>query len=351
MLDEESPQPTDEDTEEAPPRESMIRWADRALPRMSRLQFWVVLLLLVGVFLFGHGAIWEHPWDMAQVDSAIIWSYLAIPPVVLVCLLWSKRLGWKAFLLDTVELTFAKYGATLACALVMWQLAGPPPKHEAKQFFLPTIPVSDTRPPPSVLDPKTLGALRGRVLDAASQPLGGVSVYVAEGLEGYVFAPSQAPVSVTNDGKEILPQVTVVERYQTIEARSLDGHLHTLVAQGTGDSLFNIPLMSVGAPSVVQVDGPHEVATLRCSVHAHLPPETREKDAVLVVVSHPFHTVTDADGSFALDGVPSGALVVEAKASSFYDGQTAVTVSPQQASELVIHVVDRRLGGGVGVGL
>jgi pimeloyl-ACP methyl ester carboxylesterase len=130
--DERFPHP--EETEEPPPRESMIRWAEKSLPRMSRLQFWSCWLLLVGLFVFGHGALWEHPWDMEQVDSAILWSYAPIPFLVLGCLLWSRRLGWKALLLDTLELTFVKYAATLAIALTVWKLAPPPPPRHADNY-------------------------------------------------------------------------------------------------------------------------------------------------------------------------------------------------------------------------
>jgi hypothetical protein len=226
--DERFPHP--EETEEPPPRESMIRWAEKSLPRMSRLQFWSCWLLLVGLFVFGHGALWEHPWDMEQVDSAILWSYAPIPFLVLGCLLWSRRLGWKALLLDTLELTFVKYAATLAIALTVWKLAPPPPPRHADNPYVRTLEGSELPPTPSVIDPKRTGTLRGRVLDGRGAALAGAAVYVSEGLEGLAFAPSQEPVRVENAGSGLSPRVVVAERFQRVEGRSLDGRLHTLVA-------------------------------------------------------------------------------------------------------------------------
>lgn len=336
-----------EEAEDPPPRESMIRWAEKSLPRMSRLQFWSCLALLLAIFAFGHGALWEHPWDMKQVDAAILWSYAPIPVLVLGCLAWSKRLGLRAFVLDTLELTFLKYAVTFAAALALWKLAPPPPHPEAENHFAPTLDTEELPPTPSFIDPKTTGTLRGRVLDDRGAPLGDVAVYVAEGLEGLAFAPSPEPVRVTNDGQGLSPRVLVAERFQRIEGRSLDGRLHTLVAARAEGALFNIPLISAGTPSTVTVRETHGAATLRCTVH----PQAGEAEAQLVIVAHPFHTRTDADGRYELRAVPAGKLTVEALRGADQNGRTEVALEPGATAERDLTVTDRRLGGATRVGL
>lgn len=345
MVDERSQHP--EETEEPPPRESMIRWAEKTLPRMSRLQFWSSLALLIGIFVFGHGALWEHPWDMEQVDAAILWSYAPIPFLVLACLAWSRRLGWKALLLDTLELTFLKYAATLAIALAVWKLAPPPPPRHADNPYVRTLEGSEQPPTPSVIDPKRTGTLRGRVVDARGAALADVAVFVSEGLEGLAFAPSTEPLRVENTGRGLSPRVVVAERFQRVEGRALDGRLHTLVAARAEGALFNIPLMSSGVPSEVVVREAHGPVTLRCSVH----PDAGEAEAQLIVVTHPFHARTDAEGRFELRSVPAGKLTVEAMTGPDETGRAAVELTAEGTAELVLTVTDRRLGGATQVGL
>src|SRR4051812_20328325 len=99
---------------------------ERRTERMSRTQFWGSFAVLVGLFLLIEGPIWSHPWDISAVNHAILLSYLPIPLLVAGCLLWSRRLGWVSFFLDTLSLTLVKYSATFFFALCMWAWAPEP---------------------------------------------------------------------------------------------------------------------------------------------------------------------------------------------------------------------------------
>ena len=67
----------------------------------------------------------------------------------------------------------------------------------------------------------------------------------------------------------LAPELAVVELGQHIEGRSTDGRLHTLVVRREGAPLFNVPLLSSGAPTTTTVR-PGEapgLASVRCNVH------------------------------------------------------------------------------------
>ena len=87
---------------------------------MSRSQFWGLFAVLLVLFLVVEGPIWAHPWDLSAVNRAILLSYAPIPLLVVGCLLWSHRLRWVSFFLDTLSLTLLKYSVTFAFALFMW---------------------------------------------------------------------------------------------------------------------------------------------------------------------------------------------------------------------------------------
>src|SRR5205807_1993994 len=116
--------------------------------------------------------------------------------------------------------------------------------------------------------------------DASGKPAADAFVYVAAGLEAFVFERPVEPLRVENDGTTVRVidgadagprshgSLVVARAGQTILGRSLDGRLHTLVASGgTAGTTFNIPMMSSGVWSTVVVREPAPVSRLRCTVH------------------------------------------------------------------------------------
>ncbi|HYV49881.1 MAG TPA: hypothetical protein VFA20_33730, partial [Myxococcaceae bacterium] len=86
--------------------------------------------MVVVQFLIGAGPVWRRPFDW---DASILWSYASIPVLVAAVLAWQRKLRWKGWLLDTVEITAVKFAITatfLVVWLVSWQVRGgqrPPP--------------------------------------------------------------------------------------------------------------------------------------------------------------------------------------------------------------------------------
>lgn len=279
----------------------------RGLPRTM---FLLILVVVVALFLVARGAVWRNPWDPEALDSAIFWSYLPIPFLVAGGLLLARRFSWRFLLLESMAITLLKYVTTFLVALAFWATSDPPPPKSASAPPPPPKAAAPEAPPPppTPIARERTGTLRGSLKSAAGEPVAGAFVYVAAGLEAFVFERPTEPLRVENDGAGVRPPLVVVRAGQTILGRSLDGHLHTLVASGdTAGTTFNIPMMSSGAWSTVVVREPAKVSRLRCTVH----PEG-EAPSYLVVLDHPFFATTGADGAFSFAGVPAGKVTLAA---------------------------------------
>jgi hypothetical protein len=286
---------------------SESRAADAPSDRLPPLLYWGVFAVALGVFLFGEGPVWSHPWSIDSFDLAVYWSYLPIPLLIFAGLAWSRRLRLRSFLLNTMELTLLKYSVTFTIALFLWETQAAPGLDTSVVHPAPG-PV-EALPTPTPIPPGTTGVIEGRVEGLAGRPAAGALVFVESGLEAYVFAPPAEPLRLENHGAGVEPRLSAAQAGQTILARSTDGHLHSVVASRAGEALFHIPMLSSGAWSTVVVREPHGVAELGCTVHQGSELETRSH---LAVFAHPFFTLTREDGTFQLAGVPQGALRVGA---------------------------------------
>lgn len=279
------------------------------LPRLTRLQFWSFLAFGLTIFLFSTGPIWRDPWRMENILFAAVYSYLPIPFLVAFGLAYKKRLGFRAFFLDTIELTLLKYSATFAISLVLWGLV--PARAPAAAASAPIAGAApgtaEPAPAPTPIAPEQTGSIEGTVVDAAGTPRPDALAYVEAGLEAYVFAAPDTPLLLENDGKGITPRLAVAQLRQPVLARATDGHLHTLIADKDGAVLANVPLLSSGVPTRVRLTEAHGVALLRCIVHQR---SGAEAPAHLAVFAHPFFAITGPDGKFSFRGVPAGVLRV-----------------------------------------
>ena len=156
--------------------------------------------------------------------------------------------------------------------------------------------------------------------DAAGRPIAGALVWIAGGLETYVFAPPSTPVAIANADAARIPSLTVVQVNQQILAHSADGKLHTMVAVKDGRTLFNAPLLPSGESSRVSFREAEGVVTAHCNVHP------ASSEAEILVLGHPFFARTDENGRFAFHGVPAGRVQL----ATYVDGR----FGPEKAAEI-----------------
>lgn len=310
---------------------------------MSRPQLAFVLAIAFTLFLFEAGPIWRHPWDMDLLNRAIFWSYVAIPLLVIACLVWSKHLSFRAFVVDTLALTLVKYTCTFAFALVLWEVTPyPTPVHTAAHPAVARAMAVEQAPSVTPLDPARTGGVTGTLIDADGHAVPGALVWIDRGLEDFVFAPPKVPVSIARAEVEVASPVTVVQANQPILARSTDGKLHTLVAVKDGRTLFNTPLLASGEPSHVSFREAEGLVTLHCNVH----PGSSEAAAQILVLGHPFFARTDENGRFELRGVPAGHVKLATNLGGRPGPEQSVDVTPGRETKVsLVPGVATALGG------
>jgi hypothetical protein len=300
--------------------------------RLTRFQLWGFLAIAVGIFLFASGPVWQHPWDIGALNRAIFYSYAPIPLLVLGGLAWKKRLGIRAFVVDLLVLTLLKYSITFGIALVLWSAQGAPP---VAQTALPahhaalSVAVAPAEPPTLVPEEKA-GVVSGVVVDREGKPVAGALAYIAAGLDGWVFAPPTTDLVLENHGEGLAPSVAIAQLHAPLAARSTNGQLHTFVATQGGTTLLNVPLLSSGLRTPIAFTEAHGLIEVRCSVHQHL---GTEHPSTLLVLTHPFSTITGDDGRFAFRGVPAGALRLAAWDRGRGTASLDVRLDPRGATE------------------
>jgi hypothetical protein len=273
---------------------------DRAFDRrgLSREQFWSIVALVVLQFLFGYGVIWRHLWDL---DASILYSYATIPFLVGGALAWSKRFDVCNLFIDTVEVVSVKFVITATFVMVALIVHGGAQAPAATPRVSPVraAPEAPTPRMPSVIPADRRGTVAVHVT-RAGHPAVGVLVWL-EGFDDLVFAPSQTPEALVDDGTGFSPRLVVVEVGQPLDVRSANGELHTLAGHVGRDMVFNYPALASGAPQRVVLTEAYGLVSVECTVQAG-----RETPSRMLVVAHPFHGFTDAMGTFELKGVPAG---------------------------------------------
>ena len=298
------------------------------------------LAILLAIFV-GLNPIWET-LDVTRVDENIWWSYAPIPLLVAAALAWERKWSWSAYAIEMLRLTLVKFAITYVVANTLWVIAGAPPAPtEATSAIQAEDPqgIFTLREAPAAtpLDAGQLGALEGRVTDAAGAPVAGAFVWVAEGLEGHVFEPPSEPLVLRHDGHVYSPSMAVVQAFREVELVADGDALHTVYAvrADSGRRLFN-DAFPPGTRRRVSFPRSYGLVTLGCRV-----PDHEHEPTSLLVVDHPFAAVTDADGRFAFDGVPAGELVLSAQVpgGAVQDGEVNLASGETASASLVLQVV------------
>ncbi len=142
-------------------------------------------------------------------------------------------------------------------------------------------------------EPKTSEAL----LVSPSKAIKNVVVYLEEVTQGKAF--STASVELDQHRCWFIPHVLLVRAGHPFTLVNSDGVLHNFRTPGTAAN----PALNKAQPKFkrrlqIQIENP-DVIPVNCDVHEWM-------HAVLVVMGHPYYTLTDEAGTFALGDVPPG---------------------------------------------
>ena len=137
-----------------------------------------------------------------------------------------------------------------------------------------------------------------------------------------------APVTLDQQRCRYVPHVLAAQVGSTLEIRSGDPVLHGVHGYLGKGTAFDVPMAHEGKakPRTLAKPGVIRVA---CDIHGWM-------SAWVVVTDSPFHAVTDAEGRFAIAGVPAGAWDAKVWHERLGERRARVTVAEGGTARLEV---------------
>lgn len=158
------------------------------------------------------------------------------------------------------------------------------------------------------------------VVNGESKGIKNVVVSIVEIAEGKKV---EATTTVVLDQKECLfsPHVLVVSAGSSVDLLNSDNVMHNLHSWSIKNAAFNEGV-SGGGKMTKKFDLP-EVVKITCDVHKWM-------SSFIVVKANPYFAVTDENGRFKIENVPSGAYKIEAWQEKLGKKTSDVTVKTKE---------------------
>jgi len=171
------------------------------------------------------------------------------------------------------------------------------------------------------------GAVTETVLTGANGALQNVFVYVKDGLGNLTFPVPATPVVLDQKGCQYRPHVFGVQVGQPVEILNSDATLHNIHAWPMTNQEFNVGQALQGLRHTHTFSTKEVMVPFKCDVHKWM-------NAYVGVLDHPFHAVTQPDGSFTLKGLPPGTYTVEAWHETLGTMTQSVTVGAKETKDV-----------------
>ncbi len=215
-------------------------------------------------------------------------------------------------------------------------------------------------PPPTPIDPATVGEVSGQVIFEGARPqpqrinmdqdpvctekhhgpvfaedgavnsngtLPNVFVYVKAGAEKYTFAPPTESVTLDQVGCMYSPHVLGLMAGQVLEIASRDPTTHNIHPIPVNNREWNMA-QTPGADVIKQkFMHPEIMIPVKCNQHPWM-------RAWIGVTSNPFFAVTGGDGAYTLKGLPPGDYTIGAWTATFGAEEQRVTLGAKETKTL-----------------
>ena len=140
------------------------------------------------------------------------------------------------------------------------------------------------------------------------------------------FEPVETPRAVMDQrGERFIPHVLAITTGSIVDFPNSD-HIYHNVFSLSKIARFDLGRYAAGHSKPVRFDRPGIVRVF-CDIHSHM-------NAFILVFSHPFFAVTDAEGRYHIDNVPPGSYGVIAWNEGNASDAKPVTVPDGGAAEL-----------------
>lgn len=271
---------------------------------LSTITYAAVLLVSVGLFVFWGGPLWATKGSHGMRFAV---SYLSVIPLAAAALAMSRsftgtRLGTSVGTLWAIKLVLT---APLYYALA-------PGGALTEIGAMPTAAVSAASAPraPATSAPKryaaadgdvAYGTIEGRV-EKDGKPVVGAVVVIDAPKPGKPLADAELITVELGDAGFSKAEYLVFVG-QPVAITNTGKRIHT-AKLAAGQTLFNAPVPPGSKARAPLLEDPGDFL-LRCAVHG-------DERAALITIDHPYGTMTDASGAFALADVPEGGATVAA---------------------------------------
>ncbi len=165
------------------------------------------------------------------------------------------------------------------------------------------------------------------VVVGADGGLANVFVYVKSGLDPALKFPVGPGKEIDQQGCQYHPHVIGLQAGEQLTVKNGDPVLHNINATPTTNRGFNRSQPQAGMTFETQFASDEIMIPVRCDVHGWM-------SAYIGVTSHPYHSVTAADGTFSLDRLPPGTYTLEAWHEKYGTATQEVTVATGQTAEV-----------------
>jgi len=136
--------------------------------------------------------------------------------------------------------------------------------------------------------------------------MGNIMVWVSKGLPaGKTWPVPSAPVVIDQDGCQYKPHVMGIMVGQTYKILNSDGVLHNIHTLPQINKAFNQGMPATVKEVSTKFDKAEAIFHVKCDVHPWM-------SAWVGVFTHPFYSVTGADGKFTISGLDPGTYEITA---------------------------------------
>jgi plastocyanin len=156
----------------------------------------------------------------------------------------------------------------------------------------------------------------------ANGKLANVYVYIKAGAPPSKAPANAPPVVLDQKGCRYIPHVIALQQGGSVEFRNSDPTMHNIhTTPTTGEPSIDVSQGPMGAPQTRQFQQPETMLPVRCNNHPWM-------NAFINVSATPFFTVSAADGSFTITGLPPGNYTLAAVHEKLGEKDIQVTVPP-----------------------
>ena len=151
--------------------------------------------------------------------------------------------------------------------------------------------------------------------------MGNVMVWVSKGVpSGKAYPAPKTPVVLDQNGCQYKPHVMGVMVGQPYKIVNSDGILHNVHTLPKINKAFNTPMPATVKEATITFDKEESVFPTKCDVHPWM-------NAFVGVFTHPFFSVTSADGKFTISGLDPGTYEITAWHERLGTQTASVTVA------------------------